>query len=298
MNTKKNQSIKKTKEFEEELLSIFNSINDGICVIDRTGKVTHINKTITKIGGWTEEDMVGKRLGLLKILSPKNMLKLLANFSKRMAGEEIPPYEIILKTKDGGEKNAEIHGAAIRVGGKIVGDVAILRDLTERKKANEELKNSEERLKIIFDFAPEAYYIYDSKGTFIDGNKAAEKLSGYDKEELIGKSFLKLNMLPLSQIPKAAKLVADNYLGKPTGPDEFNLKRKDGKEIIIEISTCPIKINDQSLVLGTAHDVTEKKRVLEELKKKNEELEKFNKLAIGREMRIIELKNRIKELEK
>jgi len=287
----------KTKELEGKLLSIFNSISDGICVIDKTGKITYMNKTITEIGGWTEEDLVGKRLGLLKVFSAKDMLKILDLFTKRMAGKEIPPYEISVKIKGGGEKIVEIHAAALKVENKIVGDVAILRDLTERKKTEEELKNSEERLKIIFSFAPEAYYIYDSKGTFIDGNKAAEKLSGYNKEELIGKSFLKLNMLPLNQIPKAAKLIAENYIGKSTGPDEFTLIKKDGKEIIIDICTCPIKIKNQSLVLGTAHDITEKKRTLEELKKKNEELEKFNKLAIGREMRIIELKNKIKERE-
>jgi PAS domain S-box-containing protein len=285
----------KTKELEEKLLSIFNSISDGICVVDKTGKITYINKTITEIGGWTEGDLVGKRLGLLKVFSAKDMLKILDIFTKRMTGKEIPPYEISVKIKGGGEKIVEIHAATLKVKGEIVGDVAILRDLTERKKANEELKDSEERLKIIFDFAPEAYFVYDSKGTFIDGNKAAEKLSGYKKEELLGKSFFKLNMIPLSQIPKVAKLVAENYLGKSTGPDEFNLMKKDGKEIVVEIRTCPINIKGQALVIGITHDVTEYKRILEELEKKNEELEKFNKLAIGREMRIIELKNKIKE---
>ncbi|RLC38007.1 MAG: hypothetical protein DRH33_05300, partial [Candidatus Nealsonbacteria bacterium] len=77
----------------------------------------------------------------------------------------------------------------------------------QKKQAEEELKDSEERLKILFNYAPDAYYINDLKGNFIDSNKAAERLMGYKKEELIGKSFLKLNLLTPADIPKAAKLL-------------------------------------------------------------------------------------------
>jgi PAS domain-containing protein len=93
----------------------------------------------------------------------------------------------------------------------------------QKKQAEEGLKDSEERLKILFDYAPDAYYINDLKGNFVDGNKAAERVIGYKKEELIGKSFLKLNLLTLADIPKAAKTLAKNIIGKPTGPDEFIL---------------------------------------------------------------------------
>jgi PAS domain-containing protein len=75
-------------------------------------------------------------------------------------------------------------------------------------------KRDEEKFKIIFESAPDAYYINDLKGTFIDGNKQAERITGYSKEELIGKSFLKLKLLPKSQIPTAAALLAKNVLGK------------------------------------------------------------------------------------
>ncbi len=295
---KATQPNKKMTELEEKLLNIFDSVKDGICVMDKTGKVTHINRTITEIGGWTKEDLIGKRLGLLKTFFPKDLPRIVSIFTQRMMGKDMPTYKIDVRMKNGGRKPVEVNAAAVKVRGKIVGDVAILRDLTEWKIEEEKIRSSEERLKIIFDSAPIAYFLYDSEGTIIDGNKAAEKLMGYKKEELIGKNFLKLNLLPENQIPKAAKIIADNSSGRPTGPDDLIFRRKDGKEIIVEITTCPIKIREKSLALGVAHDVTDYRRVLEELKKKNEDLEKFNKLAIGRELRIIELKNKIKELEK
>ncbi len=133
------------------------------------------------------------------------------------------------------------------------------RDITERKRAEEQIKEPEERLKILFDYAPDAYYINDLKGKFIDGNKAAERLMGYKKEELIGKSFLKLNLLSLTDIPKTVKLLAKNLRGQPTGPDEFVLQRKDKSKVTVEISTYPVKIKERTLVLGMARDISERK---------------------------------------
>ena len=136
----------------------------------------------------------------------------------------------------------------------------IFEDITERKQLEETLKSSEERLKIIFESAPDAIYLSDFKGTFIDGNKAAEDLLGYKKEELIGKSFLKLKLLSAKELFKASKLLVKNFQGKGTGPDEFLLNHKDGSQIPVEISTYPVKIKNKKLALGIARNISERKR--------------------------------------
>lgn len=143
----------------------------------------------------------------------------------------------------------------------------------ERERAERALRESEERFKILFEFAPDAYYMSDLKGDFIDGNKAAEELTGYDKNELIGKSFLKLKLLSLGQIPKAAALLARNALGQVTGPDEFVLNRKDGGQVPVEIRTFPVQIKGQTVVLGIARDTTERKRAEEVLARERDLLQ-------------------------
>ena len=92
------------------------------------------------------------------------------------------------------------------------------------------------------------------KGTLVDGNQAAEKLTGYSRDELVGKSFLELPMLYPGQVPRAAMLLARNVMGRSTGPDEFVLTRKDGEKVVVEIRTHVVEVEGRSLVLGIARD--------------------------------------------
>ena len=131
----------------------------------------------------------------------------------------------------------------------------------------------EELLRLIFECAPDAYYVNDLKGTLIDGNTVAEELTGYKKEELVGKSFLKTNLLPIDQIPKAVSLLARNALGQATGPDEFVLNRKEGTQVTVEIRTYPVKFDNETLVLGLARDITKRKQSEEVLRERATRLE-------------------------
>lgn len=134
--------------------------------------------------------------------------------------------------------------------------------------------DSEELFRILFEYAPDAYYLCDVKGTFIDGNRAAEALSGYRKEELIGKSFVKLHMIPRASLRKAISLLVKNALGQPTGPDEFALHRKDGGILYAEIRTYPVTIGGRTVILGIARDVTERKKTEEKLRETLQRLRK------------------------
>ncbi len=164
------------------------------------------------------------------------------------------PYGYILKPFN----DKELHSVV---------EIAIYKNEMEKK-----LKESEERFETLFEYAPDAYFLSDLKGHFIDGNRVAELLSGYKRDELIGMNFLKL--LSPDQIIGVGKLLAKNAAGKPTGPDEFILKRKDGQFIPVEIRTVPVNIDSKTVVLGIARDITVRKRYEEELKKKTVDLNK------------------------
>jgi len=145
-----------------------------------------------------------------------------------------------------------------------VGDQNELRSLRERvvklEQLNAQLQDSEERLQILFEHAPDGYYLSDLKGTFVDGNAAAERITGYKREELMGSNFLKLKLLSAGDLPRATSLLARNVLGRSTGPDELTLIRKDGTPIVVEIRTHPVRIGGRRLILGIARDISARKR--------------------------------------
>jgi len=144
--------------------------------------------------------------------------------------------------------------------GTIVGLLGTSFDISDHKLSEEKLKSSEERLKILFDYAPDAYFLTDLTGKFIDGNIAAEKLFGLKKAELTGKDYTKLIFSSPEQLPLAATLLLKNSHGQATDPDDFILTRDDGSSVTVEIRTYPVKIKDQTLVLVLARDITGRKQ--------------------------------------
>ena len=153
------------------------------------------------------------------------------------------------------------------------GFLCIIRDITEKTILLDALQKSDARFRTFFEYAPDAIYISDVNGIFIDGNRSAEQLTGYSREELIGRNYFDLDLLSPEQFPRALELLERNIAGNPTGPDEFDLQCRDGSLKTIEICTYPLYIEGERCVLGVAHDVTGRKRAEAALNKARESLE-------------------------
>jgi two-component system sensor kinase FixL len=144
------------------------------------------------------------------------------------------------------------------------------REIAERQRMEDELRLSEERFRTLFACAPDAYYLHDSQGRVIDVNKTAEQLTGYAREDLIGRGLLDLGIFPSSEKPKVLSLVTRNTAGFTTGPDEVSLNRKDGSHVIVEVTTLSLRIKEEPVVLGIARDITRRKKAEEELRESQE----------------------------
>jgi len=263
---------KKREEALQESEEKFRNLAEqspNMIFINKQGRVVYANKKCEEIMGYKKEEICSPDFDFLALIAPEFRDEVKASFLKHMDGIESDLLQYMLLTKEGKRIEALQNSKLIEYE-KEKAILGIVTDITERKRAEEELRKSEERFKLIFEHAPDAYYLNDLKGNFIAGNKAAEKITGYEKEELIGGSFLKLGLLSLDQLPKAATLLAKNAMGKPTGPDEFILKRKSGDKVAVEISTHPIKIENKTVVLGIAREITERKNAAEVLKESEE----------------------------
>jgi PAS domain S-box-containing protein len=133
------------------------------------------------------------------------------------------------------------------------------REIAERKQIEEALENSEKRLKILFDYAPDATFLLDLKGTILDVNFAAEKMIGYTKEEIVGKNIIEEKLIPLSQVPRAIGNLAKGAMGSPIGPEEYTILRRDGTQVEVELSGYPVKIDNRVQVLCVSRDITMRK---------------------------------------
>ncbi|TFG50355.1 MAG: PAS domain S-box protein, partial [Anaerolineales bacterium] len=121
------------------------------------------------------------------------------------------------------------------------------------------LEYSEQQLRLIFESAPDGYFISDLKGNFLDGNLAAEKITGYDRDELLGKNLLDIGLLTKDQISLAGNQLTSTLFEKKTGPTDTTLISKDGSPKQVEISTHPAKFGNKPVVLGIARDISKQK---------------------------------------
>lgn len=130
----------------------------------------------------------------------------------------------------------------------------------ERYEAAAALRESEELFKSYLEYAPDGVYMSDLEGNFLYGNRKCEEIIGYQREELIGKNFLELNLLSENSLNVAVQLLQANMEGKPTGPDEIELISKGGRLIPVEINTSVFQRMGQRIVLAFVRDITERKK--------------------------------------
>ncbi len=134
------------------------------------------------------------------------------------------------------------------------------KELAERKRAEEELTNANERLQVLFTCAPDAYFLLDPAGNFVDGNEAAQQISGYSNEEKNGTNILEWGAIPDAQLPRVREILAGSAQGYPSGPDEFTFMCKDGTSADLEVRTFTTRIAGRMFILGIARDISKRKR--------------------------------------
>ncbi len=138
-------------------------------------------------------------------------------------------------------------------------------------QANARREKAELLFENIFERAPEAYYLVDLQGRFVSGNRAAEKMIGYSREELIGKHIATCGLVSGTYQCKALAALTKNLIGIEVDNVELFLNHKNGSQVPVEIRAFPIEYSGRMLVLGMACDISERKRAEEQLQARLDE---------------------------
>ena len=246
---------------EEKYRSIFESANDLILLIDDKGKILDVNSKMEDITGFTREEIVGNTVfSLTQILTEESLAKVKETFKNRMLGLSVPPYEIEIVKKDGQTAQFEVNARVLQMGGKITGDLAILRDITERKQMENALRESEEKFSRAFHASPEIIAITTMKdGKYVEINESYTLYTGYTRDELADRSSVDMNIWAKpGDREKMLRILEEKGRVRNI---EFDFRIKSGEIRTWLFSAEPITIEGEPCLIGASIDITERKRV-------------------------------------
>ncbi|MBN1763608.1 MAG: PAS domain S-box protein [Methanomicrobia archaeon] len=267
----KNRTEDALKKSEKEYQAIFETTGTAMVIIEEDTTLSLVNTKFEELSGYSREEVEGKK-SWTEFVVEEDLERMKEYHRLRRIDLDAAPTNYVFRfiDKAGNVKDIFLSISVIPGTKK---SVAALLDVTERKRAEDVLRENEEKYKTLVENAPFGIYYSDVKGAFLYGNEKAEEIVGYKRDELIGKNYLKLKLLDPKGLSKAIKLLALNALGRATGPDEFVLYRKDGSKRSVEIWTQMVTINGEKVVLGMVEDITERNRAAETLRKSKEHLE-------------------------
>ncbi|HMK54929.1 MAG TPA: PAS domain S-box protein [Methanobacteriaceae archaeon] len=267
----KNQMERKFKKSQETFYqTIFENSGTATAISEEDMVLSRINTQFTVLTGYLKEEIERKKK-FTEFFPKKDHEKIKEYYNIRQIDPDSAPknYETTLITKDKNERKVNLTVA--RIPGTKKSVISIL-NITKLRKAEDDTKESQEKYKGIFDNAPEAIILFDRKGKILEANDKIEEISGFKKEELIGKNFVKL--LPKVEIEcRKAFLAFKNLISNKERQDlEWTIINKQGREVHFIAHPSLIKKEDkiQGLII-ILEDITKRKNTEINLKRSLDE---------------------------
>lgn len=247
------------KEREEMYSALVESGNDGIVII-QDFMIKYANQKMLDMTNYSFDE--ANEIPLMDFISPEHIDLIRKRYAKRLAGEVIQSgYEIDIISKDGNKIPVEINASGIRYKGKPA-DMAIIRDISERKKVNAALMESEKKYRELTENISELVYCMDPKTFAITyANQAVEDIFGYTVEEWLSNTDSWVNSIYPEDIGNVLLKYEQMKLTLENGVIEYRIRRKDGTIRWVEdhISWLVDREANTVSVNGILHDVTKRK---------------------------------------
>ncbi|HEY1459776.1 MAG TPA: PAS domain S-box protein [Casimicrobiaceae bacterium] len=272
--TERRQAEDELSEIKEQFRVLAESSLTGIYVIDANG-VLYVNPALARMYGYSVDEIVG-RLPMLDLVCPEDRSLVVENMRRRLDGQvEDLRYEMRGLRKDGSVFPIEVHGRRIDYRGKPA-VLGTLIDNSERKRAEESLRQSEARFRTFVDHATDGFFLIDEQLGVVDVNRQACESLGYSREELIG---LRPRDFDASlDEPAIARLAERSRVGE-TLTFETRHRRKDGTTFPVEIRSGTFRQAGKIFYLALARDITERKRAEESLRQSEAYLAEAQRLS-------------------
>jgi PAS domain S-box-containing protein len=256
------RSEKALKESEAKFKVLSEKSLSGIYLI-QDGVFKYVNPRVAEIFGYRVDELTEKK-GPKDLTLPEDWPTVEENLKRRISGEiESIRYDFRGITKDKEIIYVEVYGSRILYQGRPA-VIGTLLDITERKKAEDVLKKSEERYRNLVENTPEVIYSLSSDGTITSLNPAFERITGWTVHEWIGKPFMPL-IYP-DDLPRAIETFQKILQGERISSYELRVLSKSGEYLTGEFTSTP-QIEDGKVVgeFGIVRDITERKKMEEKI---------------------------------
>ena len=266
--TKHRQMEGRLRKTEENYKAIFNGVNDAILILDpKTGRIIDANKKAAEMKGCTYEELKDKGLDLFKPSGKEEEFESIMKGHGQMLDEKgNHVFEMRDIRKDGCEQWIEVSLKKDKIDDEEY-VLAIARDITARKKTEEEIRNSEEMFRSLIDASPDAVFVADTEGFILyASDRALEFYAAPRMDMFVGK-----NIVDFAAPHEAAKMreAFEKVIREGSAHNfEVELIKYNGEKMIGEANGTLIRKQDNSpkAVMVTVRDITEKKKMETELK--------------------------------
>ncbi len=267
---KKQQAEDDRRASEKKFEQFARMLPEVVCEVDLQGRLTYVNDKAYEVFGYTHKDFE-QGINIFDVISPDDHQRAKDNISKMINDQIIGSDEYIVRRKDGSSFIAMIHANMVMKDSQPAGMRAIVVDITEQKTYEALIRQREEELRLMIENSPIGVSSTDLQGHFIMVNEAYAKMLGYSREELIGKHFNEITYPEDRQDNQNwyKRLVNEKV-------DFFDLEkryiRKNGEVIFCRLRSQLVHDNQGSpyFEIAVAEDITQQKKTLEELKKREE----------------------------
>ncbi|NTU79842.1 MAG: PAS domain S-box protein [Chloroflexales bacterium] len=255
-----------------EVLDLYDRAPTGYYSLDAEGHITRINQTLLDWLGYAREEVLGHAFSDLII--PEYRASFGTNFRSFKKRGQLSDLDGVLLRKDGSTFPVLINATAIySAEGTYVSSRATVFDNTERKQAEDALRESEAQNRLLFEESPAAVALFDQHNRIVRANRAFAQLAGYPIEHLRGQQVDTLGLLSPAQL---AQLTAEvgSALKHGSGFAEavVGFKRASGEVQVVEVRTFALTIHGQWHSLVSVHDITRERQTEETLRRANAEL--------------------------
>jgi len=251
------------RESQRKFEGLFRHNPEAAVYLDQGFRIVDLNPRFCQLFGYSAEEIKGRNIN--DVVAPER-LKEEAERLDKDAKDGYASHDTVRKRKDGSLVPVSISAAPVTFENNLLGYVGIYKDITELKRAQEESEESRKHFQMLFDLMADPVAVVDGRGKILEVTRKVEEITGFKREELVGKNLLKVEMFGAKTKAVMIKGLAKRMMGMHLQPYEVEVLKKDGGKLMYEINAAKIDYKGEPADLVVFRDILERKNLEEKLR--------------------------------